>query len=321
MSYIRGLGFVVPDLRRSGDFLSEVLDFTQLAEGDWEGPQLDQLSGMQGASTRWMDLQLGNEFMHLMEYQKPKGRSYPGDSQSNDLWFQHAAIVVSNMEEAYARLMKHGVKAISSSPQTLPEWNTPAAGIKAFYFRSPAGHPLELIHFPPGKGRDVWQKPSSSLFLGIDHTAIAVSDTTRSLKFYRDLLGMSVAGGSLNHGDTQERLSGVPGAKVEITALRPSVPGSCGLEFLQYLQPPGGRPAPSDVAFTDEVCQITLIEMTDLEQMVEKLRKAGVPILSGGISKGEPNGPMPPAALVCDPDGHRLLLLQSSDAAPEIPKS
>jgi catechol 2,3-dioxygenase-like lactoylglutathione lyase family enzyme len=36
------------------------------------------------------------------------------------------------------------------------------------------------------------------LFLGIDHTAIVVSDTEASLKFYRDVLGMTVAGESEN---------------------------------------------------------------------------------------------------------------------------
>ena len=37
------------------------------------------------------------------------------------------------------------------------------------------------------------------MFLGIDHTAIAVDDTNVSLRFYRDTLGMQVAGESENY--------------------------------------------------------------------------------------------------------------------------
>jgi len=51
---------------------------------------------------------------------------------------------------------------------------------------------LEVLHFPAGKGAKKWQKPSDRLFLGIDHTAIAVSDTERSLQFYRDQLGFNL---------------------------------------------------------------------------------------------------------------------------------
>lgn len=309
MSFIRGLGLVVPDLQRAGDFWREALGFTSIGEGDWEGVQLDQLGGLPGAKLRWMDLQLGNEFVHLSQFVRAGGRPYPPDSQSNDLWFQHAAIVVSDMEAAHERLIKHGISPISREPQTIPDWNEAAAGIKAFYFRSPAGHPLELIWYPKGKGRDVWQKPSSSLFLGIDHTAIAVSDTDRSLRFYRDLLGLNEVGGSLNHGITQEHLSGVEGARVKITSLRGSEAAGCGLEFLHYLQPCSGRPPPGDLAFADQACQITLFAMDDLDLAIQKLGRAGVPILSGGIARGPADSPMPPAALVCDPDGHRLLLL------------
>jgi len=55
---------------------------------------------------------------------------------------------------------------------------------------------LEILEFPPDKGSAKWHRPTGNLFLGIDHTAIVVSDTDASLRFYRDLLGMCVAGES-----------------------------------------------------------------------------------------------------------------------------
>ena len=78
-----------------------------------------------------------------------------------------------------------------------------AGGIRAFYFKDPDGHPLEILWFPEGKGDPKWQQPSDRLFLGIDHTAIVVSDTAQSLRCYRDTLGLRVAGESENYGPEQ----------------------------------------------------------------------------------------------------------------------
>src|SRR5439155_17356747 len=102
--------------------------------------------------------------------------------------------------------------------QLLPAWNPNAGGVGAVYFGDPEGHPLELIQYPPGKGDPRWQE-RDRLFRGIDHTAIAASDTERSLAFYRDRLGLRIAGTSENWGLEQELLSGVPAAHVRITTL------------------------------------------------------------------------------------------------------
>src|SRR3954467_15443160 len=94
---------------------------------------------------------------------------------------------------------------------------------------------------PPGRGDPRWQE-RERLFLGINHTAIAASDTERSLAFYRDRLGLWIAGQSENWGIEQERLSGVPGVRVRITTLRAD--SGPGIELLHYVTPQEGRPTP-----------------------------------------------------------------------------
>ena len=81
----------------------------------------------------------------------------------------------------------------SSGPQLLPAWKPNAGGIRAFYFRDPDGHALEVLWFPQRKGAAKWRAPTDRLFLGIDHTAIVISDTEASLRFYRDQLGTVIA--------------------------------------------------------------------------------------------------------------------------------
>src|SRR5438552_3993516 len=173
---------------------SNELSFRKVSDTEVAGESYEHLEGVFGLRMRVVGMRLGDEFIELTEYLAPKGRPIPVDSRSNDRWFQHIAIIVSDMDKAYAQLRQNKVEHASSGPQRLPEWNKNAAGISAFYFKDPDGHPVEVLQFPPDKRSEKWHRRSNQLFLGIDHTAIVVWDTDASIKFYRDLLGMHVAG-------------------------------------------------------------------------------------------------------------------------------
>jgi catechol 2,3-dioxygenase-like lactoylglutathione lyase family enzyme len=184
---------------------------------------------------RIVRMQLGNEFIELTQYLTPRGRPIPIDSRSNDLWFQHIAIVASDMSKAFKRLRALKVEFVSTDPKRLADWNSAVAGIEAFYFRDPDQHNLEVIYFPPGKGNPRCQERTDKLFLGLDHTAIAVSNTEASLHFYHDLLGFRKAGESETYGTEQEHLNQVFGAHLRITGMLTE--SGLGIEFLEYLAP------------------------------------------------------------------------------------
>jgi catechol 2,3-dioxygenase-like lactoylglutathione lyase family enzyme len=234
---------------RAVDFYTRVLTFEKVSDHEVSGDGYEHLWGVFGLRVRAVRMRLGEEQIELLQFRAPSGRPIPVDSRSNDRWFQHVAIIVSDMAAAYARLRSFNVQYASSGPQRLPDWNQNAGGIEAFYFRDPDGHNLEVLAFPPGKGLAKWHNASGRLFLGIDHTAIVVSDTERSLHFYRDTLGMRVAGSSENYGTEQEHLNNVFGAHLRITALRAE--HGPGIEFLEYVTPVGGRPLPADTQASD----------------------------------------------------------------------
>jgi catechol 2,3-dioxygenase-like lactoylglutathione lyase family enzyme len=210
------------------------------------------------------------------------------------------------MDKAYARLLEHKVTHVSTAPQTLPDWNKDAGGIKAFYFRDPEDHVLEIIWFPAGKGNPKWQQPTDRIFLGIDHTAIVVSDTERSLALYRNQLGFKVAGGAHNHGTEQERLNQVFGARLRITALKAE--RGPGIEFLEYITPPGGRDLPPDAKANDLVFWNTQLLVEDLSSQVASLKQNNAKF----VSKPARN---PRAQVLRDPDGHALTILDGSPSA------
>ncbi|MGH7536568.1 MAG: VOC family protein, partial [Gemmatimonadales bacterium] len=214
------VGLTVSDMDRSIEFYATVLSFEKVTDDELAGGAYEELQGVFGARLRVVRLRLGEEYLQLTEYLAPRGRPAPVDSRSNDRWFQHVAIIVSDMDQAYARLRRYRVQHASTGPQLLPKTIPNAAGIRAFYFRDPDGHPLEVLQFPPDKGDPKWHRPSDRLFLGIDHTAIVVADTRTSLAFYRDVLGFRVAGESMNFGTEQEHLNNVQGARLRITGLK-----------------------------------------------------------------------------------------------------
>jgi catechol 2,3-dioxygenase-like lactoylglutathione lyase family enzyme len=231
----------------------------------------------------------------------------PEDSRSNDRWFQHIAIIVSDMDAAYARLRQHHVEHASPEPQRLPDWNPNAGGIKAFYFKDPDSHPLEILQFPTGKGDPKWHADSSRLFLGIDHTAIVVGNTDTSLAFYRDVLGLRVAGESTNYGAEQERLNNVFGARLHITALRASA--GPGIEFLEYLTPRNGRPAPG-IQSNDLAHWETTMTTGSTHQAFERLVTAKALLVSPSVAVLHSDLRFREGLLVRDPDEHAIKVVQ-----------
>ena len=150
---VDSVGITVGDMERAIGFYSRVLTFEKVSDKEVVGDAYEHLYGVFGLRLRIVRMRLGNESIELMQFLAPRGRPEPVDSRSNDLWFQHVAIIVSDMDRAYARLRENKVEHSSSGPQLLPAWNLNAGGIRAFYFRDPDGNTLEILQFPSDKER------------------------------------------------------------------------------------------------------------------------------------------------------------------------
>ena len=259
---------IVGDLARSEAFYRDGLGFSRVEAGPGDAVAQPLLGLL---ATDQVVMRLGGQEIALVAC--GAGPAYPADSRSNDLWFQHLAIVVSDMGEAFCTLSAQGPAPISTGgPQVLPPRN---GSVGAFKFRDPDGHPLELLHFPDG-----WTASGPGPFLGIDHSALAVSSGRRSLAFYGSL-GFGVKSRSFNIGPAQSCLDGLPAAAVNVTGLRIRGAPGPGLELLRYVPP--GRPRPAVGANARLTDWVTL----------------DVP----GLARSR---------MVTDPDGH-FLLLQGDD--------
>jgi catechol 2,3-dioxygenase-like lactoylglutathione lyase family enzyme len=306
---VQMVGLTVSDMDRAIDFYTRVLDFTKISDDQVAGGEYAALEGIAGARLRVVRLRLGDELLQLTDYLTPEGRPFPARSRSNDRWFQHVAIIVSDMDRGYARLREFKVRHASTAPQLLPKTIPNAAGIRAFYFHDPDGHFLELLQFPPDKGNPKWQRPGGRLFLGIDHTAIVVRQTKASLRFYRDALGFRMAGESMNFGPEQEHLNNIPGARLHITGLRAA--RGPGIEFLEYLRPTDGRPYPDEERPNDLVHWETTILVPDVDSAATLLRRDNFRLLSPRpIQLPDSTLGFKRGILARDPDGHVVQLVE-----------
>jgi catechol 2,3-dioxygenase-like lactoylglutathione lyase family enzyme len=280
-SRISRISLTSPDVDRLSTFYENAFGFRRTASERLEGAAFETPMGVKGGA-RKISLSLGDEEIELLEFDRP-GRPYPDAIASSDLMFQHFAIVVADMTLTYGHLSEiGGWRGITESgPQRLPD---SSGAVTAFKFRDPDGHPLELLAFAAGKSPAHWrQRAKAGPCLGIDHSAISVSDNQRSRAFYQRI-GFQPAGGSINAGPEQEHLDALTGVHVEVSALT-LAQATPHLELLCYRSERSSEAQPLD---NNDVAATRLVLEVD----------------TSGRDRGERT-----AQALLDPDGHHLMLI------------
>jgi catechol 2,3-dioxygenase-like lactoylglutathione lyase family enzyme len=245
-------------------------------------------------------MRLGDQEIALTAFDPP-GRPYPPGSTSSDLWFQHLAVVAADIDAGHAQVREaeRVMPITEGGPTRLP---CAAGGVRAFKFRDGDGHPLELIEFHPESTPAAWRRQGrSDVFLGIDHTALAVADTSRSIAFFRSTLGLSPAMQTENTGAEQSRLDAVAGDRVIVTSLNPATE----IPHLELLGYETGRRRPIRTAASNDVAATYVVLQTpDVTQTARALAASSARFISPGICT---MGDGTRAVMILDPDGHRFI--------------
>ncbi len=274
---LAGFGLTTQHLDRLVRFFVRAFDCQEVARERRAGCAFEQLMGVGGAATS-VTLRLGVSPIQILQFDHP-GSPYLPDLSPFDNEFQHLALVVGDMDAAYSRLSSlAGWSAISSGgAQQLP---ASSGGVKAFKFRDPDGHPLELLSFPRHQVPEQWRRqPSGRLFLGVDHSALSCSNAVRSIDFYRGI-GLQVTARSFNHGIEQQCLDGIPAPQLDVVAL----------------SPPSPTPHVELLCYRNAVGRTAAIRSNDSSATRLIFQRAGAPSAHSGDS------------LIVDPDGHQLLI-------------
>ncbi len=265
-------------------FYESALGFRWVATEHLSGARTQERMGITGRVLR-ITLELGAQRIKLLQFVDQPGRGYPADSGSSDLVFQHFAIVVADMQEAMTQLSQaSGWTPITcGGPQQLP---ASSGGVTAFKFRDPEGHPLELLAFPSDNTPAAWQQvPGRSPFLGIDHSAISVADSVRSVAFYESL-GLKVSNRTVNEDAAQARLDHLDHPVAEVIAMEPAQ-APPHVELLCYQG--SGADAPLHLRVNDVAATCLVFEPVQ--------------------GPFRPEASRAPVRELVDPDGHRLAIV------------
>jgi hypothetical protein len=121
---------------------------------------------------------------------------------------------------------------------------------------------------------------------------------------------LHVAGESENYGTEQEHLNNVFGARLRITSLRAGS-GGPGIEFLEYLAPRDGRPAPSDARASDVFHWQTTLIVNTADLFAKRLLAANDSFVSAGVvALNDKSLGFSKGVLTQDPDGHVMALIE-----------
>jgi catechol 2,3-dioxygenase-like lactoylglutathione lyase family enzyme len=259
-----------------------------------------------GAGIR-CELSFSGQRVDLVEVRSARSRPYPTGSTATDLWFQHFALVVDDIDRAYAAIRE--AKTFASISQGNPVRLPPSSGgVTAVKFRDFDGHPLELLQVDDNQvsaRKRSQMKPNGAPRL--DHTAISVADTTKTAHFFQQVLGFRPTASTCNLGPEQSALDSVAGVGVRVTKLR-GVTAGVALELLDY-NTGTRRPVHPSAAAYDIAATHTVFATTSLDPVLERLIEHQGSSAAFSLIKG-PDGRR--LAVLTDPDHHRLIVEEAS---------
>ncbi len=141
----------------------------------------------------------------------------------------------------------------------------------------------------------------------VDHFALTVGDLERSLRFYRDLLGLEVKVRRVWNEEYVREMVGFPDASMDIALL--ALPGSEDqqLELIEYQQP-RARPTRNQINAAGSAHLCFMVD--DIQETYDRLRREGIEFVSAPVAV--PVGPNKGrrTAYLLDPDGIVVQLMQ-----------
>jgi len=125
---------------------------------------------------------------------------------------------------------------------------------------------------------------NSGKVLGVAHTGITTSDLDRSIRFFRDVLGMPVTEPALYDDPVMGKITGVPEAAIRIAYV--DLPGH-KLELLQYARPL--QRSHSDLRPCDSGHLHLSLKVEGIDEVARRMGQAGFK-LAGPIQQVEDAG-------------------------------
>jgi catechol 2,3-dioxygenase-like lactoylglutathione lyase family enzyme len=291
---------IVRDMDRAVAFYRDVLGLEVTANVPFSpNPLIMRLGNTPGAQSRMMQLRVpGADIgVELIEYKDIERKAQK--PRFVDPGAANIALRVRDLAPILGKLRGSGASVI-----TLGEVPATVNNAKYVFLQDPDGFVVELAQTPPPADSKV---PATSNVFGAAFE-LTVNDSERSVKFYKDMLGIDMPlGASFNDNQQMARTAGAPGASFRQS--RATIPGSSTVFTLIEFKNIDRTPLTGRVQ--DPGTAILQVRVRDVDALVKKMKAAGVAIVTTGGEAVEIR-PGLKIVIVRDPNNLMLELMQAN---------
>lgn len=297
------IGLHVADLDAALAFFCDRLQLDLLSRRTGSDPMVAEMVGQKPEALETATLAFPETETRIRLVGNRAGPSVDADHKNPGTC--HVAFYTHDLDSTWANLAEGGTRLVST--EIVKITGNVFEGGKAIYCVGPNGIRVEFLEgraYLDGSPRDPAAVPNRQRANEASHLGIHVRDRDRSLAFYRDLLGIEVVAAWLEKTPSTKAVIGYPEAELHMAILR--MPGTHAyFEVIEY-QKTDGRPIDTDNG-NNGTCHMAFA-VDDLDEVHDRLRRFGAPILSGGIVDLPDGG----RGLWCtDPDGIRVQFTES----------
>jgi len=137
-------------------------------------------------------------------------------------------------------------------------------------------------------------------------TAFTVSDADRSLRFYRDMIGLELLRDKVRSGESYDKFLGIDDVKLRVVIVKHPQQDVL-LELIQYLQPPS---QPHRMQLNDVGAANVAFDVDDAHAVHKALTKAGHRTLSEPVKFVQDGKPVGWIFTAFDPDDIPITVLE-----------
>ena len=251
-------------------------------ESDFEvsGPAWEKVTGISGVKFRRITLQregVDTGKIVLLKFSSPQSRPFPLDRKQYDLGLYDFGFESADIDKTYALLIKKGYTFDSTVQPVIAQGNTVA---REASIQAPEGVRIMLVQ--------VFYKPSATqkeeelITSEMEHVVIVAKDREKSVRFYRDILGLKVIFDNVLEGEQLDQIVRLSRAKLNVYLLGKENVNAGKVEIIQYLSHEG-RPLPKDTSLSDCGLRFISFRVDDMDKAYSLLRGKGIEFLSEPI--------------------------------------
>ena len=275
----------VRDMNESLAFFRDWVGMKVVADQNLDPEKIKQLWNLpQGTGARAVFL--GNDeqatLLELIEFQPHSNKAIREGAQIWDYGIYDIAFFVKNIDKTYKELIDKGFTFVSPPIPYAPGW-VPFS-VKETVLIGPSEMPIAHIEIVSSRSPDFKIPEMKAAYGNIVDSAQMVEDMEEVIRFYRDILGLTLQGDyKLPHGLVDEVLTLPPGTDVRIAFFNKEGSNGPLVEFLEYSLK--GKSLASVAKPPNLGVFMISFETDDLNGLIDKFKKEKITILSGPVER------------------------------------